>query len=132
MSYETSQFRKYSLLSGKMSDIESEHFWQLERDERDAIITLHRYAATLHRIAENDCNGHPKPVIEWREGKQYRYDVEDEAWRLRDEKKAASLEKKAIAIANQFGWDIEIQGDPRGAVVKLKINGWDATNMIFA
>jgi hypothetical protein len=55
---------------------------------------LHRYETTLHRIAENDCNGHPRIKTEVRDGKVYQFEVEDEEWARRDAKKEKSIQDK--------------------------------------
>lgn len=96
-------------------------------EQLDDLRELHRYATTLHRLDENACNGWPATKTEFRDGKIFSYSVEDEDWRLRDEKKEASIHKKIQAIATKNGWNIDHQGDPRGWPLKLFINGIDAS-----
>lgn len=99
--------------------------------EESAILRrLHRYATTLHRLDENACNGHPMQKTEVRDGKMYRFDVENEAWKLRDEKKEASIMKKIEEIKAQTGWEIELQGDPRGWPMKLTIRNIDCSYLV--
>ena len=64
---------------------------------------LHRYEATLSRINDNDANGHPRPVVEVRDGKRYEYSVEDVAWAARDEKKEAGIQGKVRALLEPLG-----------------------------
>lgn len=94
--------------------------------EKDAAL-IHRHTSTLHRIDENSCNGHPMIKTEMRDGKMYRFEVENEKWRARDEKKEASLEKRIREICAKHGWQVEFQGDPRGWRTNLTINGRDAS-----
>jgi hypothetical protein len=94
--------------------------------EKDAAL-IHRHTSTLHRIDENSCNGHPKMKTEVRDGKTYRFEVEDEKWAARDEKKEANLEKRIREICAKHGWSVEFQGDPRGWRTNLTINGRDAS-----
>lgn len=94
--------------------------------EKDAAL-IHRHTSTLHRIDENGCNGWPRMKTEYRDGKMYRYEVEDEKWRARDEKKEAALEKRIREICAKHGWAVEFQGDPRGWRTNLTINGRDAS-----
>ena len=96
------------------------------QQEKDAAL-IHRHTSTLHRIDENSCNGHPRIKTETRDGKVYRFEVEDERWRARDEKKEASLEKRIREICAVHGWLVEFQGDPRGWRTNLTINGRDAS-----
>ena len=82
------------------------------------ILKLRRIALKLHRIDENECNGWPRPVVEYRDGKMYRYSVEDEAWAARDAKTEARLEAQMDEIGKRWGMPIYHQGDPRGWTVK--------------
>lgn len=98
---------------------------------------LHRYEATLHRLAENACNGWPRPTTEVREGKTYRFDVEDVKWRARDEAKEARTEHLVIALLSQFKTiKVEFGGDPRGCAISLTFtrtkwtNGWGGNVVI--
>lgn len=104
----------------------------LTPEQQQEIVRLHNFTAALHKIAENECNGHPREVTEVRDGKMYRYNVEDEAWTYRDRVMKAALEVKVMTICRKNGWEVEFQGDPRGAVVKLKIGGYDMTDILYA
>ena len=91
---------------------------------------LHRYETTLHRINENDCNGHPRMKTEYREGKMYRFEVEDIAWVKRDEKKEISIQNKVKTIADKLGFMVQFNGDPRGGAIQFtlpskKSNSWN-------
>ena len=91
---------------------------------------IHRAETTLHRISENQCNGHPKRKVEWRDGKQFIYDVENVEWRERDEKTEAKLETKIKGIAKELGFKVDFNGDPRGSAIRFilpsgKSNNWD-------
>jgi len=89
--------------------------------ERNGILDrLHRWETTLHRIAENTCNG-------WdRSGRG----DEDTEWRERDEKKEARIEKAVAELAAQLGFSVDFNGDPRGGSIRFRLpsgksNGWD-------
>lgn len=98
----------------------------------DLIKTLRRLSHKLQRIAENECNGHPKEVSEVREGRLYRYNVEDLAWKERDEKAEVRTTKKLKELAEEHGFTVELQGDPRGAIVTVKtMKGTNFTDLIY-
>ena len=91
---------------------------------------LHRYEATLSRINDNDANGHPRPVVEVRDGKRYEYSVEDTEWAARDAKKEASIQGKVQALLEPLGIGVQFNGDPRGGAIRMLLpdhtsNGWD-------
>jgi hypothetical protein len=106
----------YSWLSEKMPE-------KSRYDISGMMDQLHRWETTLHRIAENDCNGHPKSKVEYRDGKMYRYDVEDEAWAARDAKKEASIISKINAMFECTPIKPDFNGDPRGGYIRLLSNG---------
>ena len=81
--------------------------------------TLHHHETTLHRISENECNGHPRIKTEYRDGKMYRFEVEDLAWAERDAKKETSIQKKVRAIADELHFKVEFNGDPRGGSIQF-------------
>lgn len=81
----------------------------------------------LRRIAQNQCNGWPRPVRETRDGKVYQYDIENPEWRARDEKRR---EKQVLIVAGclrayRKDVTVEINHDPRGPAVKLRIRNID-------
>jgi len=87
---------------------------------------LHRYETTLHRIAENDCNGHLKTICD---GK-HRYTVEDTDWAARDAKKEERIQIKIRAVAEDLGFKVQFNGDPRGGAIRFVLpsgasNNWD-------
>ncbi len=85
-----------------------------------AIFEFQRYERQLQRLAELSCNGYPKPTIEYRDGKMYRYDVEDVALRERSEKRESKIESKVKDLAASFNLTVNFQGDPRGLMFSLK------------
>lgn len=91
---------------------------------------IYRASRALHRINENHCNGWPRLITEYRDGKYYKYHVEDEEWRERDEARREKLEGNILAICKRNGWDVEIQGDPRGYPVRLEVNGVDVSFLV--
>jgi hypothetical protein len=91
---------------------------------------LHRYEKTLSRINENDCNGHSGTKTEYRDGKMYRYEVEDQNWAERDAKKEESIKNKVIELCKQYDIEVKFNGDPRGGAIRLLLpdhtsNNWD-------
>jgi hypothetical protein len=83
---------------------------------------LMRIERKLRELAEHSCNGYPKEVTEHRDGKFYRYNVEDLKWKEAAEKSEARLEAKAREIGKRWGFRLQFQGDPRGIVIKLDLN----------
>ena len=91
---------------------------------------LHRYEATLSRINDNDANGHPRPVVEVRDGKRYEYSVEDTEWAARDAKKEVRIQGNVRALLEPLGIAVQFNGDPRGGAIRMLLpdhtsNGWD-------
>ena len=82
---------------------------------------LMRLERQYHRLQDLACNGWPKPVTEYRDGKKFRYNVEDEKLREQSEKQEEKIQEKALHIAKRNGWSLEFQGDPRGRVFVLKL-----------
>ena len=89
------------------------------------IIKLRNMQLKLRRIAEDDCNGNPRPVVEYRDGKMYRYDEQDTERAARNDKIWGKLEDKVTEICNKWGWSYRFNADPRGAAVKLDLGGGD-------
>lgn len=97
---------------------------------RSLLNKLHRYEATLQRINENDCNGHPRTKTEYRDRKTYRFDVEDSEWAARDAKKEAAIKAKVRALLDPLNIKVQFNGDPRGGAIRMLLpdqtsNGWD-------
>ena len=97
---------------------------------KSTLNSLHRYETTLHRINENDCNGHPRMKVEYRDGKMYRFEVEDTKWVERDAKKEQSIQNKVIELLKPFNIQVRFNGDPRGGAIRMLLpdhtsNGWD-------
>jgi hypothetical protein len=65
---------------------------------RDEIQDMVRYAKSLHKIAEHDCNG---------------------TMTTRMERQSENTEHKIQVIAKKYGLRATFDGDPRGYVVKL-------------
>jgi len=91
---------------------------------------LHRYETTLRRIADNQSSGWEREVEEIRNGKKYRYGVNDPEWQARDEKTEKCIEEKVRAIADLLGFKVRFNGDPRGGAIRFILpsgasNGWD-------
>jgi hypothetical protein len=59
----------------------------------ETAVKLARYARTLHRLAENDCNVGLT-----------RY----------EEKQEAATEERVTALCRLYGWEVQHNGDPRG------------------
>jgi hypothetical protein len=84
------------------------------------LFQMQRYEKQLQRLAEIECNGFPKEVTEQRDGKFYRYNVEDAELRAKCEKKELKLIKAVTEYAAAFNLTVEFQGDPRGMMFSLK------------
>jgi hypothetical protein len=69
---------------------------------------LMRYGATLHRLAEELCNGYQDYQGNW-----------DAKRTEQSEKKQARIEAKATLVAEAIGGKAIFQGDPRGCVLKV-------------
>lgn len=87
----------------------------------EGIERLSRIAKKLDRIHEDDCNGNPIPVVEYRDGKKYEYNIQDEKRAARNEKTEEKLSKEAQAIADKFDFQIYLQTDPRGPAIRLSL-----------
>ena len=81
---------------------------------------LRSYERKLQRLAEIECNGYPKQVTEFRDGKMYRYNVTDEALELECVKKEEKLRDKVLRLATEFNLTVKFQGDPRGFMFALE------------
>ena len=105
-----------------LSGIARENGHEISQTEISADLdTLHRYETTLHRIAENECNGWPRETVERRDGKTYRYSVTDAAWQARDERKETTIQGKVRELAGKYGLSVRFGGDPRGGSIRLII-----------
>jgi hypothetical protein len=69
---------------------------------------LMRYSATLHRLAEELCNGYQDYKGNW-----------DEKRTAKAEKKQERLEARAAEVAAEIGGQVITGGDPRGCVLKI-------------
>lgn len=130
MSFTKTQAREYHRIESKFLELFYQYPTVTGTEIRAILDKLHRYESTLHRIAENDCNGHPKTVTEYRDGKMYRYEVEDQKWLARDEKKEKSIREKVIALLTPYNIEVQFNGDPRGGAIRMKLpdntsNNWD-------
>jgi hypothetical protein len=128
MSYTKQQIEEYNRIEEKFCTV-------LPEDTpmstiRNILNKLHRYETTLQRINENDCNGHPRMKTEIRDGKMYRFEVEDERWVARDAKKEASIQKRVVELLEPYNIKVQFNGDPRGGAIRMLLpdhtsNGWD-------
>jgi hypothetical protein len=92
-------------------------------DAYSVLDTFRRAERSLQRLAEHSCNGYPKEVTEYRDGKMYRYNVEDIKWRTRCEKREALTENRIKKLAGEHKLTVEFQGDPRGLMFRLYAEG---------
>jgi len=124
------QIEEYQRIESKFLNL----FYQYPKitgtEIRTLLDKLHRYEKTLHRINENDCNGHPRSKIEYRDGKMYRYDIEDIEWANRDAKKEVSIQNKVRELLKPYNIEVRFNGDPRGGAIRMLLpdqssNGWD-------
>ena len=91
-----------------------------------AVSQLMRIERKLRRHYEDAANGWPTPIRETRFDAQGRprvftYSIEDTDRRARSEVATAKLEAKATALAAEYGFEIRINSDPRGAAIKLNV-----------
>jgi hypothetical protein len=87
-----------------------------------AISRLRRISFKLRRLYEDDCNGNPTPKIERRDGKTYRYNIQDTKRAEKNQRTEDRLEAEAQEIADKYKLAIRIQSDPRGAPIKLALH----------
>ena|SRR5579859_3744032 len=92
--------------------------------------TFRRYERRLQRLAEIECNGYPKEVTEFRDGKRYIYNVEDEKLRAKCERTEARLIELVKQVAKVHRLIAEFQGDPRGLIFRLFYNGQEVNYSI--
>jgi hypothetical protein len=72
-------------------------------------VTFERIERALRAIFTRQCNGY----VHERTGR------EDEAGKLRDERREAKLRAEAEELAKRIGLSIHFNGDPRGAAIKI-------------
>jgi len=130
MSYTKRQMEEYQRIESKFMDLFYDYPKITGGDIRTLLDKLHRSEVTLHRINENECNGHPKTVIEYRNGKMYQYSVENEKWRDQDLKKELSIQNKVRTLLEPYHIEVRFNGDPRGGAIRMLLpdhtsNGWD-------
>jgi hypothetical protein len=126
MAYTKRQMEDYQRIENKLSEVTGRHTDEM----RTVLNRLHRYETTLQRINENDCNGHPRMKTECRDGKMYRFEVEDQKWAERDAKKEKSIREKVTALLKPYNIEVRFNGDPRGGAIRMLLpdhssNGWD-------
>jgi hypothetical protein len=126
MAYTKRQMEDYQRIENKLSEVTGRHTDEI----RTVLIRLQRYETTLQRINENDCNGHPRMKTECRDGKMYRFEVEDQKWAERDAKKEKSIREKVTALLKPYNIEVRFNGDPRGGAIRMLLpdhssNGWD-------
>lgn len=124
------QIEEYQRIEHKFLDLFYQYPKVTGTEIRAILDKLHRYETTLNRINENDCNGHPRMKTEYRDGKMYRFEIEDQAWAERDAKKEALIQKKVIEILKPLNIEVRFNGDPRGGTIRMFLpdhtsNGWD-------
>ena len=130
MSYTKQQMAEYQKIEHKFLELFYQYPKVTGTEIRSILDYLHRCETTLQRINENDCNGHPRMKIEYRDGKMYRFEVEDLKWAERDAKKEASIQKKVVELLKPYGIEVRFNGDPRGGSIRMLMpdhssNGWD-------
>jgi hypothetical protein len=76
----------------------------------EAVEGILRLAQRLQRIAERECNGHQTPAGDW-----------DAKAAQKDERAEVVAQTRIATLCKPFGWVPDFQGDPRGAVVKIKV-----------
>ena len=128
MSYTKQQIEEYSRIENKFCEVLPEETTM--STIRALLNKLHRYETTLHRINDNDCNGHPRMKTEYRDGKMYRFEVEDQKWAERDAKKEQSIQNKVVDLLKPYNIEVQFNGDPRGGSIRMLLpdktsNGWD-------
>lgn len=78
-----------------------------------------RHSATIGRLVEESCNGHPaqgSPTIPIE-----RLNKLQDAWDARIERQDAAAQKHIIAACSELGLVPDFGGDPRGYTVKIKL-----------
>jgi len=128
MAYTKRQIEEYQRIENKFCELFYPEFPNMNITK--ILDYLHRCETTLQRINENDCNGHPRMKTEYRDGKMYRFEVEDEKWAARDAKKEKSIQEKVIALLKPYNIGVQFNGDPRGGAIRMLLpdhtsNGWD-------
>jgi hypothetical protein len=98
-------------------------------DAYSVLDIFRRYERRLQTLAENSCNGYPKEVTEYRDGKYYRFSVEDTEWRTRCEKLETKIETSVKELASRYHLVVEFQGDPRGMMFSLKTQDGQAFSL---
>ena len=117
----------------------SEFIARLARADVPAEISrlVMRHAATIHRLAEASCNG-----VQWYDPRGPRHKLDGTAYACGDtvdtdarkparlwanvtcpDCKSTRAEARIVALLKPYGIEAKFQGDPRGAVAKLRVPG---------
>ena len=123
------QIEDYQRIESKFLDLFYDYPKVTGTEIRVLLDKLHRYETTLSRINNNDCNGHPRIKIEYRDGKKYEYQIEDIEWASRDAKKEVSIQNKVIALLKPFKIEVKFNGDPRGGAIRMLLPDRTSNNM---
>lgn len=130
MSLTKRQIYEYQRIEHKFLDLFYDYPKVTGTEIRELLNRLHRYERALSRINENECNGHPRLKIEFRDGKMHEYNVEDLNWAARDARKEKRTQEKVRALLKPYGIEARFNGDPRGGAIRMLLpdqtsNNWD-------
>lgn len=103
----TYQKERERFIAAMMAEVHNPHHGNGAYQALESILRL---TQRIQRISERQCNGHQTPSGDW-----------DEKAAQRDERAEERAQKSIIEICKEWGWVPDFQGDPRGAVVKLKV-----------
>ncbi len=90
-----------------------------------------RAAATLHRLNEEECNGHPAQAMAHAQSDWTRIDKLQEKWDERIELESARVTKRLDSLVRDLpipsdtngglggSWKLALHGDPRGCAVEI-------------
>lgn len=88
---------------------------------RSVCALLARHERSLHRLAEDDCNGHP---CNGQYGLSAEYCSRMQAkWEERVERESTRIAKRCDELAARIGAKCNHGGDPRGAVLLIQFPG---------
>lgn len=99
----------------------------MELNKWRAVKKLAWYNSRMHAIAEDDCNGNPMLDMKLLREKGIRSHIQDVERARSNKKKWDRYVRKVWELAGEHNFEVRIQGDPRGSIIKLDLRNTGST-----